>query len=129
MKKLILGLLGAVAVTLPVQAQEFIYPTRNTCDNIIEYMCLVDPEEGSDYIYAIPAFGEGRYMIIMEPVDQYNRVTVYNINTRTRLVYILYTDEGRIIREHNGVVANGGTISVMGNFIPEVAQMLLDKPW
>lgn len=81
MKTLLLGLLGAVAIAAPVQAQSYDpFPARDCGGTVVNFICHDRGDDGMPMLYAIPDGYSGRYVIFASKMNDGVITFMYDMN-------------------------------------------------
>ena len=129
MKKFILGLVSALAVSLPIaaNAQSFEpFPGDSSC-SIINYICHSTLDDGSPFLAAIPTGYDGRYLISIEKHGVNNLVVVFDLENEQIAAYILVDREGRLAGNlSNGRPGYGGRLQLLDENSEEIVALLIE---
>jgi hypothetical protein len=115
MKNIVFGLLGAIALTLPVQAQSFDPIPEGECPGIVvNYVCHDRLPEGNPILYSVPSGYDSRYAVSALKLGENNNVLfVVDLRVEQVVAFMYVDDEASLIPSPTGTpsINNPGLLS------------------
>lgn len=92
MKNILLGLLGAVVVATPVQAQSYDPMPAEECSTgvIVNFICHDEMDDGSTMLYAVPSGYSGRYVLFANKIPGGSYSFIYDLWNEQTAAYMYF---------------------------------------